>query len=173
MVDRVKVKASPLQKLRESLRIDRDDLDTALEEQPELYFHVAQAAATSVAEADAALLDRDQVIAKNSKEIREGFLNSGEKATEARIQEEITLCPEVQRMRRARVAAGEEAGNWQALKDSYHQRSFMLRELVALYIAQRHDSAMAGGSAEARGRVADDRHEAASDLRRKRRTSGE
>lgn len=169
MVDRVKVKISPLQKLRDSLRIDRDDLDTALEEQPELYYHVAQAHATAVAEADAAKLDRDEVLAELDGKIRVAVEARGEKITENKIFQELQLLPLAQEARRARIKAGEVVNDWQALKDAYHQRSFMLRELVALYIAQRHDSAMAGGSAEARGRMSEEDSARASELRRQRR----
>jgi hypothetical protein len=169
MVERKRAQKNPLQELRDRLRIDRDELDVSLEEQPELYYHVAHAHAQAVAEADTAKLDRDQGLAELDKEIRAEFDKAGTKFTENRIFQELQMLPEARELRLTRYKALEVVNDWQALKDAYHQRSFMLRELVALYIAQRHDSAMAGGSAEARGRIAEERHEAASAERRKRR----
>ena len=169
MVERKRPRKSMIDELRDRLRIDRDELDISLEEQPELYYHVAQAHAHAVAEADAARLDRDEVVAKLDARIRKTFEAKGEKFTETKLSQELSLLPEAQEARRARVRAGEKVNDWQALKDAYHQRSFMLRELVALYIAQRHDAAMAGGSAEARGRLADDASERVATEHKRRR----
>ena len=63
----------------------------------------------------------------------------------------------------ARVAA------LQALKEAFHQRSFMLRELVALTIAERSDQAGASGAYEARARRAAQAQEVRTAALRERR----
>ena len=174
MVDRRK-KAQPtsLQGLRAQLAIDRDNLDKSLEEQPELYYHVAQAHAHAIAEADETKLDRDQGLAKFDREIREALDDEGERITENLISQRMHVMPEARELRLARYKALEKVADWQALKDAYHQRSFMLRELVGMYIASRHDAAMAGGSAESRGRISDAEYERLAVARKKRRGAGE
>lgn len=154
---------------RERLEIDRDDLDTCLIEQPELYYHVIQEHVEAVSERDAAKLDLEEAEAEADRKIRDDFDQSGEKITEARVQQELRLVPRLQELRRRLVKLTTAVNHQVALKEAYQQRSFMLRELVALCIHQGYDQGMSSGAAEATARRAQQNREAAGEERRRRR----
>ena len=135
-------------RLRDSLVIDRDGLGECLIEQPQLYYDVASAHVESVARRDALKLDVEEVQAKVDKRIRDEAATKDTKITEASIQQTLRLDPKVADMARKSLAAREESDRLAALKDAYQQRSFMLRELVALRISERGDIALANGAGQ-------------------------
>jgi hypothetical protein len=138
--------------IAEGLRIDRDDLDGCLVEQPDRYYHVALAHSEAVARRDAAKLDFEHVVANLDVKIRADAAAANEKTTEAGIQRELQLDDLYVEAKKKHLEASAEVDRIQALKEAFQQRSFMLRELVALTIAERGDQAGAAGAYEARGR---------------------
>src|SRR5512144_1056134 len=82
-----------LQELRQKLVIDRDDLDTALVEQPELFYHAAEAHAMAIAERDATKLALEETNAEQDKRIREHAFRNDIKITEPAIERQIKLVP--------------------------------------------------------------------------------
>ena len=143
-------------RLRDSLVIDRDGLGECLIEQPQLYYDVASAHVESVARRDALKLDVEEVQAKVDKRIRDEAATKDTKITEASIQQTLRLDLKVADVARRSLAAREESDRWAALKEAYQQRSFMLRELVALRISERGDIALANGAGQrSRSSVAD------------------
>jgi len=133
-----------------SLAIDRGDLDGCLTEQPETYYHVSQEFASAVAERDQTKLELEELQASLGQELRAIALREEEKLTETGLQQKLTAHPKIQDLQRVLLQKRKDADRWQALKESFSQRSFMLRELVALFIAQRHDLAIESGAGQAR-----------------------
>lgn len=158
-----------LQRQREFLAIDKNRLDDCLIQQPEIYFHVATVFAHAVAERDALSLELEELQATLDQEFREKSVRSGEKLTEASIQNRLRTVPELQAIQRRLLNSKKLAGDWQALKEAFQQRSFMLRELVALVIAQRNDLALEGGAGQARVTLADETRLKAGEMRRQKR----
>lgn len=161
--------------LRGSLRIDRDDLDTCLINQPDLYYHVSVEYTRAVAARDEVKLELEELHAVLDKEVRSAAAKLDEKITEARVQNEILLKPRYRELRQLLLERTEEVGQWSALKEGFHQRSYMLRELVGLCIAEGYDNAGASGTYEARARrpgVAEQNREAAGRVRRGRMNAG-
>lgn len=142
--------------VREGLRIDRDDLDGCLIEQPDAYWRAAEAHVQARAALDAAKLELDELTARQDKAIRLDAERCEKKITEAAIQQEIRLDPKHREARQKVLDLTKQVELAQALKDAYSQRSFMLRELVALLIAERGALAGAGGAYEARARRAEE-----------------
>lgn len=152
-----------------ALAIDRDDLDSCLVSQPETYYHVSQAFAAAVAERDATKLELEELQASVGQEIRATAARTEEKLTEGGLQQKLTANPRIQDLQRVLLEARKTADTWQALKEAFQQRSFMLRELVALVIAQRHDLGMEAGVGQARAAASESIRREAGKLRAARR----
>lgn len=161
-----------LERYKNYLAIDKGDLDTCLMEQPESYYHVSEAYVNAVSQRDTTKLELEEVTAQQDQKIRADALASERKLTETAVQNELRTLPTIMDLHRKLLEQRAAADNWQALKESYQQRSFMLRELVALYIAQRHDHALEGGAGQARQNLSEDRAQeirrGASKVRRER-----
>lgn len=158
-----------LESQRGYLIIDRDNLDQCLMEQPEVYYHVAKAFAQAVSERDACKLNVEECLAKLDQELRSEALRLDEKLTETAIQNRLKTLPAIKSLRQSYMDRCKEADDWQALKEAFQQRSFMLRELVALFIAQRHDLAMEAGAGQARIDLSEQNRKKNDELRRQRR----
>jgi hypothetical protein len=132
--------------LKTKLKIDVDYLDRALIEQPSLFYTVADQFAMAVAERDAAKLELDEKMAELDQDIRAEAVSLGEKVTEASIQRRLATLPTIKDAERNLLEGKAKADEWQALKEAYQQRSFMLRELVALQLAQLNNLSLERGA---------------------------
>lgn len=137
-----------MDRLRGSLAIDRDAIGECLIEQPQLYYDVASGHAESAARRDALKLETEEAQAGVDQRIRADAAGRGDKITEAAIQQQLRLDISVADLARRGLAAREETDRWAALKEAYQQRSFMLRELVALRVSERGDIAQAHGAGQ-------------------------
>jgi hypothetical protein len=159
--------------LRDQLSIDKDDLDTSLIEQPDLYYHVAECFSEAVADRDSAKLDLEQALAGLDEQLRQEAAAREEKVTEVLIQRRLATHPRIQELERSSLRLRAEVDKWQALKEAYQQRSFMLRELVQMLISRLSNVGLERGVNSSRGSlrdaVAESNHEAASRVRRDRR----
>ena len=164
---------SELERYRGHLAIDQDDLDKCLMEQPEVYYVVAQAVANTTAERDKLKLELEELQAKLGLDLRDQATRRNEKLTEGGLEQKLAGMPKIQELQRSLLTKRQEAESWGVLKEAFQQRSFMLRELVALFIAQRHDLALEGGAGQARATLAANaaaaNQAAAGALRRSRR----
>lgn len=140
---------SLLERFRKDLVIDQDDLDQCLVQQPELYWHVAEAHSKATAERDASKLDLEVAEAEEAQKIRDRAAQMEEKVTEGSIKEQLALSPRLQKLRKLQVEQKAAVDAWLALKESFSQRSFMLRELVPMYLSR-----LSSGSARANPRDA-------------------
>lgn len=137
-----------MDRLRDALVIERDALSECLIEQPQLYYDVASGHAESVARRDALKLDSEEAQAEVDKRIRADAVAKDTKLTEAAIQQQLKLDAKVTELAHRSLQAREEADRWAALREAYQQRSFMLRELVALHVSERHDVALSSGAGQ-------------------------
>jgi len=135
--------------LRNRLAINENRLDQALIEQPELYRKVAEAHVSALADRDAAKLYLDEKEAAVSLEIRDSLKDEGGRPTEGRIAQLMQNDPAIQKAQRKLLDRRRTADLWLALKEAYHQRSFMLRELVAIRLAEYGNLTIERGSRHA------------------------
>lgn len=156
---------STLEELRKDLAINSNHLDDCLTRQPELYYQVSQGYADAVAERDTIKLALEELQAKLDQDFRAEAARKEEKFTEAGLQQKLKTMPKVQDMQKDYLDARTEAEGWQVLKEAFQQRSFMLRELVALFIAQRRDLDLESGIGQAKANLAESNRDA---VRRKR-----
>lgn len=145
----------PREELEFSLKIDPDDLDTCLVDQPGYFYHVAEQVAHANARRDTIKLELEEKTADLDKEVRKNALNAEEKVTEGGIQNRLRTMPAIQTLQRKYLDAKTEADRWAALKEAYQQRSFMLRELVALQLANFHNLGVERGAVSARHQMGD------------------
>lgn len=158
-----------LSELRAALRIDRYNLDEDVERQPELFFEVAEAAALARSEQDLAKDSVDEVESRLDVHVREKAERKDERITEKEIKARIRQHPERAEAMKNYLGLKLETERLDQLRDSFKQRSYMLRELVALYLSSYYqDSTISGTRAGVRDARADRSQRRMSEKRRKR-----
>ncbi len=153
--------------LRAALAIDMDDLDECLIRQPELYYHASELGALAKAARDEAKLDLELLEAAEGQHIRDLALKNEEKLTEGSLREQLLLSPKVERAKRELLELTTTVTKYDALKDSFQQRSYMLRELVPLHLSRMGGSSSSG--VHPRARMADHAREVTGQERTRRR----
>jgi hypothetical protein len=123
-----------------------DDLDTELIRQAQLYGHVGTLYAFAVATRDKKKHDLEVLEAKLDRDVRDQLESDGERVTENKVEAAIKLEPSHQRAYGEYLDARHYADEWEALKDAYRQRSYMLREIVNLRVTDYFGEAV--GSSE-------------------------
>ena len=130
----MKEKLDKLTRYRRRLRIDRDDLDTALLRHSEYYDKVSEAQVEALAKRDMLKLDLEIATAAEDRKLRHMAAVHDEKITEPKIRQEIAGSKKLQELERDYLNAKHEEARWSALKDSWQQRSYALRELVQIHL---------------------------------------
>ncbi len=133
--------------LEQSLHIDDDALDRCLTEQPGLFYHVATALAQANSQRDLLKLQLDEAMAEADGHERDLAFKREQKITEAAIQNSIKARPDIQKLQRACLEARTEAERWSALKEAYQQRSYMLKEIVGMRLAEFYSLGVERGAA--------------------------
>lgn len=122
------------------LRIDKQALDDEIVQQPGLFYRVCEAYVEAAAERDAAKEHLAMVDAGLDGEARHRAEVDGEKITEGAIRGKVVLHKKHEAAFNAYVTAKTRADKLEAMKDSFKQRSFMLRDLAQLYVANYYES---------------------------------
>lgn len=157
------------EKLRLRLEIVPDDLDDCLVEQP-IYFHdVADAYAEAMARRDEAKLELKDTIAEMDQALRKKYYAEELKVTETALEKQLRTLPKLQTLERAVLDLTAEAEKWLALKEAFHQRSYMLGHLVGKHISELNSLGLERSAKGSRSNLADARYEELSRDRAKRR----
>lgn len=135
------------------LAIDRHALDDELIKQPGLYYRIGEAYAEAVAIRDTKKEALSTVDAELDAELRK----SGEKLTESKIQAQIQIHPKHQEAFIHFNEAKWAADKLGALKEAFHTRGYMLRDLVALHTTGYFQSDSIKGTASTEDFVYDSR----------------
>lgn len=177
MPDRVRIEKSPLEKNNDLLdeysgylQIDKLNLDTCLIEQCSVYYNVGVAFANALSERDYAKAELERVKAETDKIVRLQMTTENERITEAQVANRILEDAEYRASNSNYLEWKMIADKWQALKDSFGQRAYALRDLCQLWISNYYaDSAVQVETSEARDRLASDARVKLSEARRNRR----
>jgi len=124
-----------MEELKKYLSIDKKALDDEVSNQATLFFNVAEAAISATAKRDAWKEELSQAEAKLDLQFREEFEEAKTKYTESQIKSLITADPDRCKINEAYLKAKAECEGLNALKEAFHQRGYMLRDLCQLYIA--------------------------------------
>lgn len=155
--------------LRENLRIDEDDIDRCLVQQPDYFFQAADAFALANSQRDTIKLQLKELIAQLDQDLRKKALDDQERISEAQLTNRITTLPKVKELNQKLLQAARIADRCEALKESYIQRSHALRDLNSSAIARQYNLGIERGAGAARNRIVDRSRE---DIDREREASG-
>lgn len=122
-----------LDEFRQYLLIDKNDLDTEVSRHPSLFFEVGEAYTQAAAERDALKEMLATIDAQLDNMVREEL--EGEKFTESMVRSRVQLHPNHATAFQAHLDAKLLADKLAALKEAFHARSYMLRELSGLFIS--------------------------------------
>lgn len=155
---------------RALLLIDKSCLDQHLQEQAEIFYRIADALAQSQSVRDKAKEYIAITDAELNLQFRKVLEKDGVKVTDAKINAMVQDDEDHQEAFNKYMETKEQADKLSAMREAWMQRSYMLRELVGLFIAGYFsDAAMKGGSPDAREMKAQaDRAE----IHRKRKEAG-
>jgi|PlaIllAssembly_1097288.scaffolds.fasta_scaffold03219_2 hypothetical protein len=126
---------STIEYLKEFLIIDKNHLDEAIEVQAEIFYHVADGTAQAVSERDQIKYELDTLLSDTYLAIRLEATEEGRKITEALLENEVAQDKDVQKLKEKYLEVKANAEKWLALKESFTQRGYMLREMASLYVS--------------------------------------
>lgn len=156
--------------LESALRIDPNALDEALMIQPEAFYRVAKEYALAVSRRDELHQTVSEIKAQQDISIRSRAKTKTDKITEKEIEAEVRKSKAVITATTEYLAAASEVNELAALKESYQQRAYALKDLVALHIANYYgDATQSSGNSRLRDHNAESNKRAMADQRRANR----
>lgn len=124
-----------VESFKKELHIDKNSLDKALETQAAIYFQISEEYALAVSRRDEAYENIKQVDAQLNVSLRKELEDDGKKVTEALVSSAVMQHKDHNAAVENHLQLKLDADILSALKESFHQRSYMLREMIELYIA--------------------------------------
>lgn len=158
---------TPITELEEALAIDEHALDEALIRQPDAFYRVSKKLALMASRRDAAKQSLQEEEAYADERARSS-IPENEKATEGAIKALIRLDSKVQEANDKLLKLSRDTALLQALKEAFTQRSYVMKDLVSLYVANYYGDASGGRSeTQLRNKRAEENRTAMADERRK------
>ena len=134
----------------EALNINEQELQVACRNQPVLFHHIAKALATARAEFRDAKTHLKRTSAEVELNIRSQAEEAEQRMTEGKCAALVTANQEVVLADDTLSERHQRMEELEALKESYMQRKDMLRELVALFIADYYSDPARGSETRMR-----------------------
>jgi hypothetical protein len=160
-------KADTVADLEEALAIDEHALDEALIRQPDAFYRVSKKLAIMASRRDAAKQALQEEEAYADERARSS-IPDGEKVTETSIKSLVRLDKKVLDANDTLLKLSRETALLQALKEAFQQRSYVMKDLVSLYVANYFGDASGGRSeTQLRTRRAEENRTAMAEERRK------
>lgn len=127
-----------IDKYRDKMLINRDDLESCLIEHAQLFWDVSEKGLHASSTRDELKLQIDQLHAELDEVGRKSLAKKAEKdgsrVTEAAVLSYIKSNNSFQKLQQEYLESKTIADEWSALKEAFYQRGYMLRELVQLEI---------------------------------------
>jgi hypothetical protein len=120
------------------LLIDEHNLESACTQHSDLLYRVAKEVAYMRSRRDKLKKELKEAEASAYIHIRQDLEGDDRRITEAEVQARVTLDRECKRFNEQILDANETLGQWEALKEAVHQRSYALSELVELWLARNY-----------------------------------
>lgn len=121
--------------LEGALRIDEHALEEALRDQPMLFYRVGAAYAMEISRRDAAKQALQDAEAESDLGVRREAQEDERKITEGEVRAMVQIDGGVVRARARLNQLSESVGRLAALKEAFQQRSYALKSLCELYVA--------------------------------------
>jgi hypothetical protein len=128
------------------LQIDENDLDGALLKHPDIFYRVSKALVLQISRRDALKQNCDEVESRVELQIRQDAAEQQQRMREGEVESLKSTNAEVQRVRGELLNAKRTVGLLEALKEAFTQRSYVLKELVALWIANYYSESSSGAA---------------------------
>lgn len=119
--------------LVQALVLDKDELDDANLQQPQLYYEVADKVSRYTELRDKKKKEYDDAVVAADRRIRAQMAKTDNKTTETQIKNMISDDKEVSQAASDLLGAKAVLDKWTALKESYEQRARSLKNLTELY----------------------------------------
>lgn len=132
-----------LSSFEQTLMVDQDNLDEEVIRQPELYYHVSEQLVYAIDARDTLKKEIEELEAEVDNKVRALAERNEDKVTEPFVKKQIAANEDVQELQRKFLKAKKTAALWEAMKESYGQRSYAVNKLADLIIARTMGS---GGS---------------------------
>lgn len=151
---------------------DKHDLDTEWERHVNLVQIVGERLVKALSARDKLKLDIDNASIDIELKVRKRLEDGKEKLTEGAIKNKVESDPKLRALNDELHAAKEEAARWQALDNTYKQRSYSLKYLSDLYFTNyfTRDSARVSADENIKTVVADRIRKEAAQVRKSKRT---
>jgi len=143
-----------LDSLQSGLLVDKNALDEALENQPDLFHRVSRRLEMLISLRDEAKQKLQETEAEADIDIREEARASDKKITEREIESLRKVDSEVVIASKKYLTLSRLVGQFKAMKEAYEQRSFALNNMVNLYGANYY-SDISGSESSKKYRRAD------------------
>lgn len=117
----------------EALLIDKNDLDTALVEQANMFYRVGEAYADCLSNRDFSKNQLDKIKAEVDRYLREDAHRDGSRLTEAQIGHLINEDESYRTAYSNYLTWKTLTEKWSALREAYSARAYALRDLVQLF----------------------------------------
>ena len=127
--------------LKQYLRINKHRLDEELEEQPMLLFQISEAFVQAAAERDMLKEQLATIEANLDAAVRNDF--GDKKYTEAMVKNEVQTDKKHDQAMLKYLKAKNQADLLAALKEAFHSRGYMIRDLCTLYAANYYEQGSA------------------------------
>ena len=119
----------------QKLAINRQRLEEDCQHHSDLLFQVSEEVSLLRSRRDRAKKELEETEAEIYITTRRA-VPSGERVSEAELKATVTVNAQVRGRANALLIVSAELARWEALKEAVQQRSYMLRELVQLYLAR-------------------------------------
>lgn len=129
--------------LKQYLRINKHRLDEELEEQPMLLFQISEAFVQASAERDMLKEQLATIDATLDGKARTKLERTQDKVTEAMVKNSVQTSPDHEAASAAYLKAKNQADLLAALKEAFHSRGYMIRDLCTLYAANYYEQGSA------------------------------
>jgi hypothetical protein len=133
-----------IKELKVGLEIRKSALDDELEKQPQIFNEVSELAVMAAARRDFLKEELARTDAELAGKHRRKFEKDAGKATESMVNAAVATDPAHKTAVEKHIQSKETADLAMALKESFHQRRYMLQELSGLFVANYFQSSSAG-----------------------------
>lgn len=155
-----------MRELEDALKIDEYALNDALSKQPELFYRVGKILTVIISRRDAAKQALQDEEARADLRTRDQAACQDRKITEGEVRAIVQIDDRVSEARDVLSSLGEEVGKLSVLKEAFMQRSYALKDLVALYQANYYSASTENAGGGVRDRAAQQGRQAMSEVRR-------
>lgn len=156
MKNRVRdVEGDELEELRSLLEIDKHSLDDEIVRQPQTFFKISEASVKATAHRDFCKEEIKRVDADLAAAHRRKIEKSGARATDSAVSSAVAADPKHQKAVDRYIKANQRAELLNALREAFSQRSYMLRDLSTLFVANYFEKTSVTDNSTVRGAKAD------------------